>query len=112
MNRDKVIIVIPAYNSEQTIKDVYRRIPRGLENEVIIVDDGSKDNTVKEIKKLGLKPIIHKKNLGYGANQKTLYTNALKTGAKYIIMLHPDGQYDPQDLTKFIDALKNGKGDL
>lgn len=109
---NKITVVIPAYNSEKTLGDVYKKIPKDLVDEVIIVDDGSKDHTVAEIKRLGLKPIIHKKNLGYGANQKTLYTHALKTGAKYIIMLHPDGQYDPKDLPKFIDALRDGKGDL
>lgn len=109
---NKITVVIPAYNSEKTLGDVYKKIPKDLVDEVIIVDDGSKDHTVAEIKRLGLKPIIHKKNLGYGANQKTLYTHALKTRAKYIIMLHPDGQYDPKDLPKFIDALRDGKGDL
>ena len=106
------IVCIPAYNSENTLKDVYKRIPKNIVDNVIIVDDGSKDNTIKVIRNLGIKPIIHKRNLGYGANQKTLYTNALRLGAKYIIMLHPDGQYDPADLTKFINALKSNKGDL
>lgn len=110
--KSKVIVVIPAYNSERTIKDVYEKIHKDLVGGIIIVDDGSKDGTVEEIKKLGLTPIVHKKNLGYGANQKTLYKEALKSGAKYIIMLHPDGQYDPKDLPKFIDALREGKGDL
>lgn len=110
--KSKVIVVIPAYNSERTIKDVYEKIPKDLVGGIIIVDDGSKDDTVEEIKKFGLTPIVHKKNLGYGANQKTLYTNALKTDARYIIMLHPDGQYDPKDLPKFIKALKEEKGDL
>ncbi len=110
--KSSVVIVIPAYNSEKTLENVYKKIPKIYRDKVIIVDDGSKDNTVAEIRRLGLKPIIHKQNLGYGANQKTLYTQALKLGAEYIIMLHPDGQYDPQDLPKFIDALKKGKGDL
>lgn len=112
MEKDKVLVVIPAYNSERTIVDVYKKIPKRYVDEVVIVDDGSKDQTVKVIKKLGLKPIVHKQNLGYGGNQKTLYTNALKLGAKYIIMLHPDGQYDPEELPKFINALRSGKGDL
>lgn len=110
--KPKVVVVIPAYNSEKTIEEVYKKIPQELVDEVIIVDDGSKDHTVEVIKKLGIRPIIHKKNLGYGANQKSLYTRAVELEAKYIIMLHPDGQYDPRDLPKFIEALKSGKGDL
>lgn len=112
MRRSEVVIVIPAYNSERTIKEVYRKIPKVLADEVIIADDGSNDHTIKVIENLGLKPLIHKKNLGYGANQKTLYTKALRLNAKYIIMLHPDGQYDPLDLPKFIKALRKGQGDL
>ena len=112
MKKNKVIIVIPAYNSEKTLSKVYKEIPKRYVDEVIIADDGSIDNTVGVIKDLGLKPIVHKQNLGYGGNQKTLYTQALKSGAKYVVMLHPDGQYDPKDLPKFISALKNNKGDL
>lgn len=110
--KDKVVVVIPAYNSERTIANVYKKIPRNIVSQVIIVDDGSKDRTIEVIKNLGLKPSIHKKNLGYGANQKNLYTQALKSNAKYIVMLHPDGQYDPKDLPKFIKALKENRGDL
>lgn len=112
MKKDKVLVVIPAYNSEKTIEGVYKKIPKRYVDEVVIVDDGSKDRTVEVVKSLGLKPIIHKQNLGYGGNQKTLYTKALKLGARYIIMLHPDGQYDPKELPKFINALKSEKGDL
>lgn len=108
----KVLVTIPAYNSEKTLKLVYKNIPAKLVDDIIIVDDGSKDKTVEVIRELGIRPIIHRKNLGYGANQKTLYNEALKRGAKYIIMLHPDGQYDPKDLPEFINALKMGKGDL
>ena len=112
MKKPEVVVVIPAYNSEHTLERVYKNIPKDDIDEVIIADDGSKDKTIEVIKKLGIKPIFHKKNLGYGANQKTLYSRALNLGAKYIIMLHPDGQYDPRDLPKFIEALKKGKGDL
>lgn len=110
--KPEVAVVIPAYNSEKTIKKVYKSIPHGLIDEVIIADDGSKDKTLEVAKKLGLKPIVHLKNMGYGANQKTLYNQAIKKGADYIIMLHPDGQYDPKELPKFINALREGKGDL
>ncbi len=108
----KVLVVIPAYNSERTLKDVYIKIPKSFVDEIIIVDDGSKDRTVEVIKSLDIKPIVHKRNLGYGANQKTLYTESLKREADYIIMLHPDGQYDGGEIPKFIRALKQGKGDL
>lgn len=112
MKKDKVIVVIPAYNSERTLSKVYEGIPKKYVDEIIIVDDASKDNTVGIIKSLDLKPIIHKHNLGYGGNQKTLYKTALERGAKFVIMLHPDGQYDPKDLSKFINALEQGQGDL
>lgn len=112
MVKNKIAIVIPAYNSETTLTEVYRKIPKKNINQVIIVDDASKDHTIEVIKKLGIKPIVHKKNLGYGANQKSLYKEAIKSGAKYVVMLHPDGQYDPKDLPKFINALKQGYGDL
>lgn len=112
IKQQKVFIVIPAYNSEKTIAEVYKKIPKKNIDKAIVVDDGSKDHTVEKIRKLGLKPIIHKKNLGYGANQKTLYTEALRQGADYIIMLHPDGQYDGREIPKFIKALKERKGDL
>lgn len=111
-SRNEVVVVIPAYNSEKTIKWVYQNIPKKLVDKVIIVDDGSKDTTIEVVKELGLNIILHKKNLGYGANQKTLYTEALRLGAKYIVMLHPDGQYDPADLPKFVNALREDKGDL
>lgn len=112
LKTEKVIIVIPAYNSEKSLEKVYKAIPKKIADEVIIADDRSKDNTIAVIKSLGIKPIIHKQNLGYGGNQKTLYTKALARGAKYVIMLHPDGQYSPKELPKFISTLKKGSADL
>lgn len=108
----KVIVVMPAYNAERTLEKIYYRIPRQIVDDIILVDDGSKDNTAKLSKKLGIRTIVHSRNMGYGANQKTCYTNALKAGADYVIMLHPDGQYDPQALPKFIKVLKSGKVDV
>lgn len=111
-NRPEVAVVIPAYNSAKTIEGVYKKIPKAMVDKIMIVDDGSKDNTVSVVKKLGLEITLHKKNLGYGANQKTLYTEALTKGADYIIMLHPDDQYDGREIPKFVRALKQGRGDL
>jgi len=106
--KQKVIVVLPAYNAAQTLESVYRHIPKDLANDIILVDDGSTDNTVAVAKKLKLKTFVHKINQGYGANQKTCYTQALKLGADFVIMLHPDGQYDPQDLPKFIAKFESG----
>lgn len=105
----KVAVVMPAYSAEATLESVYRGIPKKLIDIILLVDDGSKDGTVKLSRKLKIKTIVHQKNKGYGENQKTCYNNALKQGAGYIIMLHPDGQYDPHDLPKFIRKLKTDK---
>src|SRR3989344_3790971 len=86
----KVVVVLPAYRAEKTLERTVREVPPGCVDEFILVDDSSPDNTVAEAKRLGLTPIVHQKNLGYGGNQKTCYTNALASGAQIIIMLHPD----------------------
>jgi len=92
----KIVVVFPAYNAEKTIADTYNEIPFDIVDDVILVDDCSHDNTVDIAKSLGIKHIIrHKKNKGYGANQKTCYNKALSLGADIIIMLHPDYQYTP-----------------
>lgn len=85
---------MPAYNAEKTLKKTYLDIPKGVVDEVILVDDGSNDQTVKVAKKLGLKIFVHPQNRGYGGNQKTCYTMALNEGADVIVMIHPDYQYD------------------
>lgn len=103
---------MPAYNAERTLAAVYRKIPSGIVDKVILTDDGSSDQTVTVAKKLGIETIVHDKNLGYGGNQKTCYMEALKLGVDYIIMLHPDGQYDGTDLPLFVDALLKGQSDL
>src|SRR5689334_21253959 len=107
--KEKVFVIQPAYYVERTLEKVYRCIPKKLIDKVILTDDGSKDGTAKLSRKLGIQTIVHKKNMGYGANQKTSYRAALKQGADYIIMLHPDGQYDPKDIEKFIKEAKKKK---
>ena len=96
LNNKKIVIVMPAYNAQATLEKTYNEIPKEFVDDIILVDDFSKDDTVKIAKSLGIKTICHSKNLGYGANQKTCYNEALKINADIIIMLHPDYQYDPK----------------
>ncbi len=92
----KIIVVLPSYNAEKTLKITVNEIDRSIVDEIILVDDFSTDKTLEIAKKLNLKVIKHKKNLGYGGNQKTCYNEALKLNADIIIMLHPDYQYTPK----------------
>lgn len=93
----KIVVVLPAYNASKTLERTYREIPLNLVDEVVLVDDKSKDNTIEEAYKLGIKHIIsHEENKGYGGNQKSCYNKALALGADIVIMLHPDYQYTPK----------------
>ena len=95
----KVVVVLPAYKAEKTLERTYMDIPHDIVDNVILVDDASDDNTVAVAERLGLQIFIHENNRGYGANQKTCYTEALKQGADIVVMLHPDYQYDPRLVT-------------
>lgn len=93
----KLVIVLPAYNAALTLKKTYDEIPFDIVDEVVLVDDASKDNTIEVGKSLGIQHIIrHEKNKGYGGNQKSCYNKALELGADIVIMLHPDYQYTPK----------------
>lgn len=93
----KIVVVLPAYNAELTLEKTYNEIPFDIVDEVVLVDDCSKDNTIEVAKKIGIQHIIrHDVNKGYGGNQKTCYDTALKLGADIVIMLHPDYQYTPK----------------
>ncbi|MFK7983974.1 MAG: glycosyltransferase family 2 protein [Saprospiraceae bacterium] len=93
----KLVIIMPAYNAAKTIEKTYRELPFDIVDEVILTDDYSADNTIEREKKLGIKEIIiHKKNKGYGGNQKSCYNRALELNADIVIMLHPDYQYTPK----------------
>ncbi len=93
----KIIVVLPAYNASQTLADTYHDIPLDIVDEVVLVDDASNDATVEKARELGIKHIIiHPKNKGYGANQKSCYQKAISLGADIVIMLHPDYQYEPK----------------
>lgn len=112
IHNKKVIVVMPAYNAELTLEQTYREVPPGFIDEIILVDDGSQDGTVELSRRLGIRTIVHPKNLGYGANQKTCYKEALKSGADVIIMLHPDYQYTPKLLIAMASLVAIGLYDI
>ncbi len=105
MKTGKVIVVMPAYNAGQTVEKTFRDIPEGIADEIILVDDCSRDNTVEVAKALGLTVITHERNKGYGGNQKTCYNAALERGAEFVVMLHPDDQYDARLLPYLVGFL-------
>jgi glycosyltransferase involved in cell wall biosynthesis len=96
LNNKKIIVVLPAYNAARTLERTYKEIPFDIVDDVVLVDDNSRDDTVEVGKRLGIQHIIkHDKNKGYGGNQKSCYNKALELGADIVIMLHPDYQYTP-----------------
>ncbi|MBR6163922.1 glycosyltransferase family 2 protein [bacterium] len=96
LNGKKIIVIMPAYNAEKTLEKTYNEIYKEIIDEVILVDDNSTDLTKELSKQLNITTIVHKQNRGYGGNQKSCYTAALKSGADIVIMLHPDYQYTPK----------------
>ena len=97
INGKKIVVVLPAYNAELTIRKTYDEIPFEIVDEVVLVDDKSSDKTIEVANKIGIKHVIrHVENKGYGGNQKTCYNTALELGGDIIIMLHPDYQYTPK----------------
>ena len=113
MIRDKkIVVVLPAYNAEPTLESTYREIPFNIVDEVILVDDASRDKTVETARRLNIRVIQHPNNLGYGGNQKTCYRAALENGADYVIMLHPDYQYTPKLISAMAFLLESGEFDV
>jgi glycosyltransferase involved in cell wall biosynthesis len=112
LEREKVIVVMPAYNAAETLEKTYNDLPREIVDEIILVDDVSQDETVEIARRLGLKVIIHVQNTGYGGNQKTCYLEALKDGASVVVMLHPDYQYDSRLVPELIRPIQEGTADL
>jgi glycosyltransferase involved in cell wall biosynthesis len=107
----KVVVVMPAYNAEKTLERTLDDIPREWVDDIILVDDASRDGTVALARKLGLRVFVHEENRGYGGNQKTCYTEAIKLGADIMIMVHPDHQYDPTVIPQLVAPLLEGACD-
>ncbi|HSY62313.1 MAG TPA: glycosyltransferase family 2 protein [Cytophaga sp.] len=109
IDNKKIIVVMPAYNAAKTVEQTFKEIPFNIVDEVILVDDHSKDETFEVAKKLGIHTVIrHDINKGYGGNQKTCYDAALKNGADIVVMLHPDYQYTPLLLEAMIYPIARG----
>jgi glycosyltransferase involved in cell wall biosynthesis len=108
----KVVIVMPAYNAEKTVKETYYEIPKSIRKNIILVDDNSADHTVETATKLGIKVYKHPNNLGYGGNQKTCYWEALKLKPDVVVMLHPDYQYDATRIEDLIAPILKGHYDF
>ena len=108
----KVVVVMPAYNAGRTLRMTYEELPKDTVNLVILVDDGSTDATLDVARQLGLEIFVHNRNYGYGANQKTCYTEALRAGADVVVMVHPDYQYDPTLVPKIVAPITSGQADV
>jgi glycosyltransferase involved in cell wall biosynthesis len=108
----KVVAVLPAYNAEKTLQATMDDIPKDWVDEILLVDDCSKDGTVELSRKLGIRTIVHKKNRGYGGNQKTCYRTAIdELGGDIMVMVHPDHQYDPKIIPQLVEPLQRGECD-
>jgi glycosyltransferase involved in cell wall biosynthesis len=109
INSKTITVVLPAYNAEKTLEQTFREIPFDIVDHVILVDDRSKDNTVKVAHDLGIKHvIIHAENKGYGGNQKTCYDKAVELKSDIVVMLHPDYQYSPKLIHSMCYLIANG----
>ncbi len=108
----KVVVVLPAYNAEKTLRKTLAEIPREMVDDILLVDDHSADHTAELARELGLSVFRHEKNLGYGGNQKTCYKEALARGADVIVMLHPDYQYDPRLILAMVAPICYGVYDV
>lgn len=104
----RTVVVMPAYNAAATLKRTVDDIPADAADEIILVDDASTDNTVEIARELGLTVVPHEQNRGYGGNQKTCYRHALDAGADYVVMVHPDFQYDSRVIPVAVEILRLG----
>ncbi|MGH7393113.1 MAG: glycosyltransferase family 2 protein [Candidatus Rokuibacteriota bacterium] len=112
VTKPRVVVVMPAYNAGRTLRLTYEELPKDTVSTVILVDDGSTDATLDVARELGLQVFVHNRNYGYGANQKTCYTEALRGGADVVVMVHPDYQYDPTLVPQIIAPILEGRADV
>lgn len=108
----KLVVIMPAYNAEKTLLKTYRELPHEYVDEVILVNDASRDSTARIAGELGIVTIEHARNKGYGGNQKTCYGEALKRGADIVVMVHPDYQYSPRLVTAMASMITSGHYDI
>ncbi|ANA39819.1 MULTISPECIES: glycosyltransferase family 2 protein [Geobacter] len=111
LNSRRIVVVLPAYNAEKTLEMTYAEIPFEHVDHVLLVDDASRDRTAQVAERLGIRTIVHDRNKGYGANQKTCYRAALDLGADIVIMVHPDYQYTPKLITAMAAMIAYGEFD-
>ncbi len=107
----KVLVVMPAYNAARTLERTFQDIPFDIVDEVLLVDDASRDETLEIARRLGIRCFLHERNLGYGRNQKTCYTEALASDADIVVMLHPDYQYSPKIIPALAGLVASGEYD-
>jgi glycosyltransferase involved in cell wall biosynthesis len=108
----KIVVVMPARNAARTLEQTVSAIPTDVVDEIILVDDGSTDGTLEVARRLPLHLIWHPHNVGYGGNQKTCYLEALQRGADVVVMLHPDGQYEPSLIPRMVEPILRGDADM
>ena len=109
---EKIVVVMPALNAARTLRSTVSLIPRDVVDEIIVVDDASTDGTIEVAHELGVRLIWHPHNVGYGGNQKTCYLEALQRGADVVVMLHPDGQYEPTLIPQLVAPILEDRADL
>jgi glycosyltransferase involved in cell wall biosynthesis len=112
LNGRRIAVVMPAYRAEKTLRRTFDGIPHEIVDYVVLTDDASGDATASLARSLGIRTFVHDRNLGYGANQKTCYLEALRLGADVVVMLHPDYQYEPRLVTPMASMISSGVYDM
>jgi glycosyltransferase involved in cell wall biosynthesis len=112
LNGKRVAVIMPAYNAARTLEATYAEIPRDIVDNIILVDDSSKDHTAAVSRALGIETVVHPVNRGYGGNQKTCYRLAIERGADVIVMLHPDYQYTPKLIRAMVSMIAEADFDV